>query len=245
MSVLESGAGPRPGAGERRLGLLVQSDCEGEGSHLCPWEKWQIISPGPGVNGSHTPPRPTFPFQFSAQQSWCMWRITWQEQSPPQLAPASCYSLVRVPLRPCAWACVCEYECVCVLFSDITNLQNSKATSRDKKKSLDALQGLHITWHQAAVKSWLIFRVSAVTRWDLDLSHVCLWRLFGLLLLWVLMFTRITEFCSEKTRLERKFSLKPSSRRKEKKWNAWWNGKNQRMSFISHSESQHRWILPK
>lgn len=85
--------------------LPVQCECESEGSSLCPWEKWQIISFGPGVNGRHTLSRPTFPFQFSAQRSWCMWRITWQDQSPSRLTPASCYSLARVPLWPCVSAC--------------------------------------------------------------------------------------------------------------------------------------------
>ncbi len=93
---------------------LVQYECESEGSSLCPWEKWQIISSGPGLNGSHTLSRPTFPFQFSAQQSWCMWRITWQDHSPPRPAPASCYSPARVPLWPCVSVCVCVCVCVCV-----------------------------------------------------------------------------------------------------------------------------------
>ena len=73
------GAGWRLARPPRRCAASVRS----KGSSLCPWEKWQIISSGPEVNGSHSLSRPAFPFQFSAQQSWCMWRITWQDGSQP------------------------------------------------------------------------------------------------------------------------------------------------------------------
>lgn len=37
----------------------------------------------PGDNGIGTHSRPRFPFQFSAQWSWCMWRIARRPLSPP------------------------------------------------------------------------------------------------------------------------------------------------------------------